>query len=292
MDVQRQVLWGYIMDYIEKRINSLLADAAVLEAKLGEAEQQYDEWIANHPDVDVSFEFQEEINILKQSFIWNLESLYLSTLAYLDERNLNHCIGIFLKMFGEDITCLKYCDQFVTGEDFREPQNVFLAKLNVFLSSFEFTESAWEKRKRNAGLIYLKRILRNTHLITAKMVTPPKSETEVYNAVKDTLSVIFNNSITPKSNFLKSFKEYKPDILIPELFAAVEYKYASTEEKLKSTIEQIAADVKGYTGDNDYNIFYAVFYVTTDFWGLEKFRNVWNENKFPHNWVPVYVVGK
>lgn len=57
------------MDYIEKRINSLLADAAVLEAKLGGAEQQYDEWIANHPDVDVSFEFQEEINPLKQSFI-------------------------------------------------------------------------------------------------------------------------------------------------------------------------------------------------------------------------------
>lgn len=280
------------MNYIEKRINSLLADAAALEAKLGVAEQQYDEWIANHPDVDVSFEFQEEINELKQSFTWNLESLYLSTLAYLDERNLNHCIGIFLKMFGEDITCLKHSGEFVTGEDFREPQNVFLAKLNVFLSSFEFTESAWEKRKRNAGQIYLKRILRNTHLITARMETPPKTETEVYNAVKDTLSVIFNNSITPKSNFLKSFKEYKPDILIPELFTAVEYKYASTEEKLKSTIEQIAADVKGYTGDNDYNIFYAVFYVTTDFWGLEKFRNVWNENKFPQNWIPVYVVGK
>lgn len=280
------------MDYIEKRINSLLADAAVLEAKLGVAEQQYDEWIANHPDVDAFFEFQEKINELKQSFTWNLESLYLSTLAYLDKRNLNHCIGIFLKMFGEDITCLKYSDEFVTGEDFREPQNVFLAKLNVFLSSFEFTESAWEKRERNAGLIYLKRILRNTHLITARMETPPKTETEVYNAVKDTLSIIFNDSITPKSNFLKSFKEYKPDILIPELFAAVEYKYASTEEKLKSTIEQIAADVKGYTGDNDYNIFYAVFYVTTDFWGLEKFRNVWAENKFPQNWIPIYVVGK
>ncbi|MBG3019371.1 hypothetical protein GHV24_05570 [Proteus mirabilis] len=280
------------MDYIEKRINSLLADAAALEVQLGVAEQQYDEWIANHPDVGVSLEFKEEISELKQSFIWYLESLYLSTLAYLDKRNLNHCIGIFLKVFGEDITCLKYSDEFVTGEDFREPQNVFLAKLNVFLSSFEFTESAWEKRQRNTGLKYLKKILKNTHLITARMETPPKTETEVYNAVKDILSIIFTNSITPRSNFLKSFKEYKPDILIPELFAAVEYKYASTEEKLKSTIEQIAADVKGYTGDNDYNIFYAVFYVTTDFWGLEKFRNVWSENKFPQNWIPIYVVGK
>lgn len=173
-----------------------------------------------------------------------------------------------------------------------EPQNVFLAKLNVFLSSFEFTESAWEKRERIAGLTYLKRILRNTHLITAKMSKPPKTETEVYNAVKDTISIIFSNCKFPKSNFIKSFKEYNPDILIPELFAAVEYKYASSEQKLKTTIEQIAADVKGYTGDSDYNIFYAVFYVTTDFWGLEKFKTVWTENDFPHNWVPIYVVGK
>lgn len=280
------------MSYIEKRINRLLADAAVLEAKLGGVEYKHAMWLSDHPGEDTCFETQEEINSLRESFKWNLESLYLSSLTYLDEKNLNHCINIFLNIFGEDITCLKNSDQFVTGEDFMEPQNVFLAKLNVFLSSFEFTESAWEKRERIAGLIYLKRILRNTHLITAKMSEPPKTETEVYNAVKDTINVIFSNCKFPKSNFIKSFKEYNPDILIPELFAAVEYKYASSEQKLKTTIEQIAADVKGYTGDNDYNIFYAVFYVTTDFWGLEKFKTVWSENDFPHNWVPIYVVGK
>lgn len=229
---------------------------------------------------------------MRKSFEWNLESLYLSSLTYLDEKKLNHCINIFIKIFGEDVTCLKNSDQFVTGEDFMEPQNVFLAKLNVFLSSSEFIESAWEKRERNAGLTYLKRILENTHLITAKMSISPKTETEVYNAAKDTINVIFSNCKFPQSNFIKSFKEYNPGILIPELFAAVEYKYASSEQKLKTTIEQIAADVKGYTGDNDYNIFYAVFYVTTDFWGLEKFKIVWRENDFSPNWIPIYVVGK
>ncbi|MHA0927080.1 hypothetical protein [Enterobacter ludwigii] len=280
------------MAYIEKRINRLLSDAAVLEAKLGGLEYKHAMCLNDHPNEDACFEIQEEINSLTESFRWNLESLYLSSLAYLDEKKLNHSINIFLKIFGEDINCLKNSEQFVTGEDFMEPQNVFLAKLNVFLSSFEFTESAWEKRERIAGLKYLKTILRNTHLITAKMSKPPRTETEVYNAVKDTINVIFSNCKFPKSNFIKSFKEYNPDILIPELFAAVEYKYASSEQKLKTTIEQIAADVKGYTGDNDYSIFYAVFYVTTDFWGPEKFKNVWRENEFPHNWIPIYVVGK
>lgn len=171
-------------------------------------------------------------------------------------------------------------------------QNIFLANMNVFLSSFEFIESSLVTHGRIAGLDYLKRILKNTHLITSKITPRPKTETEVYNAVKETINIIFNNCKHPKSNFIKNFKEYKPDILIPELFAAVEYKYASTEDKLKSTIEQISVDVKGYTGDHDYNVFFAVFYVTTDFWGLDKFKAVWVENKFPNNWIPIYVVEK
>ena len=80
--------------------------------------------------------------------------------------------------------------------------------------------------------------------------------------------------------------------MIPELYTAVEYKYAADEQRLKSTIEQIAADVKGYTGDKDYSVFYAVFYVTEDFWGQNKFSKVWDDQGFPKNWIPIYIVGK
>lgn len=103
---------------------------------------------------------------------------------------------------------------------------------------------------------------------------------------------MFTGAKSPRSSFIKSFKEYKPDILIPELHAAVEYKYANSAEKLKSTIDQICADVTGYTGDSDYRIFYAVFYVTQDFWGQEMFARVWSEMNFPKNWKAFYIVGK
>ena len=74
--------------------------------------------------------------------------------------------------------------------------------------------------------------------------------------------------------------------------AAVEQKYADTETKLKATIAQISDDVKGYTGDSDYNLFYAVFYVNGVFWAEDKFRTAWNEKKFPKSWRAFYVVSK
>jgi hypothetical protein len=160
------------------------------------------------------------------------------------------------------------------------------------LSVFEFSESDDERYNRLSGIRYLENVLNNTAVIISNSGTQPRTETEVYKAVKNILEAIFPTSKSPKSNFIKTAKEYKPDILIPELNAAVEYKYASTEEKLKVTVEQIAADVKGYTGDKDYNVFYAVFYVTDDFWGEEKFKQVWKEQQFPKNWISFYKVGK
>lgn len=79
---------------------------------------------------------------------------------------------------------------------------------------------------------------------------------------------------------------------MPEIYTAVEYKYADTEAKLKTQIDQVVADTKGYTGDTNYKIFYAVFYVTDDFWGIDKFETAWKEMEFPKNWKGIYIIGQ
>lgn len=219
--------------------------------------------------------------------------MYLSTVNYLDANGLNQSIILLYKIFGDNPEKLKYIEDF-NFESFYlgDFYSVFLEKMNAFLSSFEFTRSNKSNHVRIAGISFLETILKNTQVIIEKNKTTIKSETDVYNAVKSTLEVIFISSKSPKSNFIKTFKEFKPDILIPELYAAIEYKYASNEAKLKSTIEQISADVKGYTGDKDYRVFYAVFYVTQDFWGKDKFKKVWEEQSFPKNWIPFYIIGR
>ncbi len=133
-----------------------------------------------------------------------------------------------------------------------------------------------------SGIQYLETILRNTATIIHKAGICPASESEVYKSVRTVLESIFPSAKTPKSNFLKTAQEYKPSILLPELSAAIKYKYADSEVKLKATIAQISDDVKGYTGDSDYNLFYAVFYVKDDFWGEDKFSTAWNRHGFTH----------
>lgn len=44
------------MSYIEKRINRLLADAAVLEVKLGGVEYKHAMWLSDNPGEDACFE--------------------------------------------------------------------------------------------------------------------------------------------------------------------------------------------------------------------------------------------
>jgi hypothetical protein len=137
----------------------------------------------------------------------------------------------------------------------------------------------------------LENILNSTAAILNKRGITPRSEVDVYREVRSTLEAVFPAAKSPKSNFIKTAQEYRPDILVPELHAVIEYKFAESEAKLKSTIAQISDDVKGYTGDTDFNLFYAVFYVKADFWGPEKFKAVWAEKKFPENWRAIYVVG-
>ncbi|ANK24823.1 MULTISPECIES: hypothetical protein [Klebsiella pneumoniae complex] len=273
------------MDYLEKRINKLVAQAHQMEARVAQIKMHLTEH-SSPDDYDRESEETATFNSL-------CESLYINTIIYLDQKKLNYSIEMFINIFGKDPASLNHLsdfefDHYYSGELF----SIFLAKFNAFLSAFSFTESNDSLYDRLVGIRYLETILKNTAVIANKMPVPPTSEAAVYNAVKGTLEAVFTGAKSPRSSFIKSFKEYKPDILIPELHAAVEYKYANSAEKLKSTIDQICADVTGYTGDSDYRIFYAVFYVTQDFWGQEMFARVWSEMNFPKNWKAFYIVGK
>lgn len=281
------------MEYLENRIKKLMSEAMQLEARVAHHQIDWSNWTLNKdPNYPPQYLLDADDEFVRP-FQETLENIYLNIICYLDKKNLNHYLNTFFQIFGSNPSSLNHRDEFeIDHYGSGEPYSVFIAKISKFLSSFEFTESSENQYERITGLQYLETILKNTAVIISKNNLAPKSEVDVYKAVKSTLSVVFASSKSPKSNFIKTAKEYNPDILIPELYAAVEYKYAADEQKLKSTIEQIAADVKGYTGDSDYRVFYAVFYVTEDFWGQEKFSRAWNDQNFPKNWMPIYVVGK
>jgi hypothetical protein len=279
-------------DPITARLRELLTEAEKLEHDLAVHQLDWAEWEAKgRPDGPPDWLIEKDDELVKPFESLALP-LFLTTVCLLDSSGLHAYLSQFYRKFGESFdahgAASKYdIDHYWSGE----PYNVFLADLRQFLAPLNVLgdESRYLKL---SGIQYLETILRNTATIIHKAGKCPTSEPEVYKSVRNVLEAIFPSAQSPKSNFIKTAQEYKPDILLPELSAAVEYKYADSETKLKATIAQISDDVKGYTGDSDYNLFYAAFYVKGDFWGEDKFRTAWNEKKFPKNWRAFYIVGK
>jgi len=232
----------------------------------------------------------EEISQLRHYHNAMIKSLHNQIICYLDALDLHRYLEIFIKKFNE----LPDVDKAYHGIDYdhmeNDISNEYLHELWHFLSPFDFFKT--DNRFTKSGVQYLETILKNTQNIIFKLNRTPTTETQVYDSVKIIIESIFPTSQKPKHNFIKTMKTYNPDILIPELNVAIEYKYANNEAKLKSTVEQVVSDVQGYTGDNDYNLFYAVFYVTEDFWGKDRFNEIWKEHKFPKNWKAYYIIGK
>jgi len=162
-----------------------------------------------------------------------------------------------------------------------------------YMSCFEFMKTGViERLAKSAGVSILENILRATpHILEQQKVTPD-NETTISRTVKLFVKVAFESAQFPQFSFLKTAQEYIPDILVPGLKAAIEYKYAKTEKALSKTVEQILIDVEGYDNHPDYILFYAVFYVKTGVCTEARFFQIWEEKHFPKNWKPIFVHGR
>lgn len=137
----------------------------------------------------------------------------------------------------------------------------------------------------------LEKLLEETNLLCKLSKAQITNEPSVYNTVKQYLYILFPqaNNVSGQT-FPSTAKVYKPDIIVPECNAVIEYKYIDNESKISSTIAGIADDVTGYKEDTNYRLFYAVFYFTEAFCSKDRFDEIWKEKKFPKNWKAYYIV--
>lgn len=230
---------------------------------------------------------------LEDKFTTDADLAYMVICCYLESKNLTDYLAVFKKTIRPMIDDPKQLFNSGYEEHVGERLSMFLQKLWIFLTPFEFSQGTYlDQLLKQAGVTYLERILRNTQVILDKVNASPTSEPQVYNEVKFVIQSVFTDSKSPSGEFLKNFKNYKPDVLIPEIHAAVEYKYAKSEKELKSQFDQICADTHAYTDNPTYQLFYAVFYVINDFWGVDKFKQAWKEMNVPKNWKGIYIIGK
>lgn len=238
------------------------------------------------------FDLLYEIDSKEDRFKHTGESVFKLCLAYLENKKMHE----YLKRFIADVEPYLYDNtKTLSGSYHEESGEVFSdysAKFWSYLSVFPFLgDNDYEALLKRSGITYLENILESTGVIINELGITPNSETKVYNAVKILSQASFPNATFPTQSFQKTAKCYIPDILIPSLNCAVEYKYAETESRLIDTIDQIVVDVKGYDKHPTYKIFYAVFYIKPGIWTKSRFDEVWKEKEFPENWKGILVIG-
>jgi hypothetical protein len=272
------------IQFQERAINALLRQMEIIFHEL----MSDDEGSFFDPD----FSPKEIIAEKKRQFNSYADKVYHMVLVYLEMKN----VPIYIEKFKEAISpYYKNMAELSTlsGMDMNGSENcIITAAYRQIL--FPFRAFGGGEEKYLTRLDILENILENTGFILRDKKIIPDREATVYNNVKIVCEATFpKEAMFDGGNhpFYQNARCYKPDILIPFLNCAIEYKFAKTERALIRTIDEILADVPGYSNHKDYQLFYAVFYVKTGVVQKKKFSEIWRNKGFPENWKEIFVEG-
>ncbi|KWK20694.1 hypothetical protein WT77_23180 [Burkholderia stagnalis] len=136
----------------------------------------------------------------------------------------------------------------------------------------------------------LKTMLLNTGRLIEQRGFNPESESMVRNVILESLQLAFDD-VRKEVQIQKSLKTYRGDIGVPGLRAVVEYKYVKTKDAMKSCLDGIYADMKGYGQDDAWRNFYAVFYMTGPFYRQEEVEKEFALVNADVSWTPLLTQG-
>lgn len=212
------------------------------------------------------------------------KELYYKICFFFELKNAPIYLLVFTEKFGKIISdSKKVTDSRAPMYMESEPSMIILDEFRTFLSPFiEFKDSASKRLVTH----HLQLVLENTIPILSKTNTTVKNERSIYEVVKWYIEVIYPQTRRRNNaRFIKKFSTYKPDILVPEILSAVEYKYVRTGKNIETFLTQLKTDADNYTGDSEYKYFFAVVYLkdkTTV--NPASYKEAIIEKKFPENW--------
>jgi hypothetical protein len=142
-----------------------------------------------------------------------------------------------------------------------------------------------------SGLGIFETILGNTGRLIAERCLQPHKETQVHDEIEKVLKLCFSN-VAREIPLHQPLKTYKPDVGVPELMAAVEYKFIDSKAKAKTAVGGIYEDLRGYSAHRDrWRNFYAVFYMSEPFMTQKELDTEWRLVGADRSWTPMIVHG-
>lgn len=213
-----------------------------------------------------------------------LRDVYYLIMAYIEVKEMPYLLQTFKETFFDII----YDEKKILKEELihpeGEPELKVLIGYKQFLEPFKFFEYVeikdLEYKKLDA-------ILRKTDFIIKHTNAHVETSDDIFSQMKWVLSLYYP-SCRYKENtlFHNEITDYQPDILIPELKVAVEYKFIKdVTENIDIYIDQINSIAKNDLSNFHYDKFIIVIYI----YGIEpeietSIEVAWKAKNFPSNW--------
>ncbi len=224
----------------------------------------------------------------------HIQSIYISLLALYESLNFSECLEQLKKEYhchDGKLTNLSLLP--CVGELYSEVVQLLQRHyrvISVLLGEEkkldDIDDLKWPER-----ILMLKRILTNTPKIIYDRKIKPKNEAQVRKAVFDILVHVFPDTVREMS-ISQVTKTYKPDMGIPSIKTAIEYKFADNENEVKKSVGALYEDMHGYAGSEDWKRFYSVIYMTDAYFTQEQIMEEFSRTKSYKNWEPILVHGK
>lgn len=233
-------------------------------------------------------EEEEEMN--NDQLRFNLIEVYRKLCVLYDAVGLQSSLEEMKREF------LKY-ESSLTNIEWVSYYDVIYSKPNDMLHSYYENLSLLLDSKDNDSLIQnikkdeIRKTLKSTPRIIYESKLEPKNEADVKKEVRRVLSYSFPDTVS-EMNIPKTVKTFKPDIGIKSLSLAIEYKYATSAEEVKTCIGGISEDVSGYANSKEWTNFIGVLYLTEAFFTDDQIQEQFRQNAIPSNWEIITVYGR
>lgn len=144
-------------------------------------------------------------------------------------------------------------------------------------------------RRRN--LEHLVHLLECTNEILKTTKTKVRKEEDINTVIRD-MARFYYSGVTAYSEgyFVHPFKEYRPDVIIREIGASIEYKLIRSDAEIGPKMDELLIDAQRYTGNPHNELCIAVFCLSQSVKRTKKeVKEDWNGRYFPDRWHLVVV---
>jgi hypothetical protein len=236
-------------------------------------------WIMNTPHGQDLY----EESVVEAYLVNGLRHLYFHILAYIEAKKLPGYAQTFKEKYGNRLNDEKFLLNDAILHPDEDPELIVLHEFATFLAPFKAFNYSQAKQEETNRLI---EVLKCTPYILKNTKTNVTNETSIYKAVEWALKLYFPTCRRRnKARFIEQFKIYNPDLLIPELKTAIEYKLIRAGKNIEEYIDQIKVDSANYKDDHQYDNFIAVLCIEDGASATEKnIRSSWAKKQFPNNW--------